>query len=137
KELFAFFPVGSLPRVVAALIPDHDSTRSIVSLRDDPFKVTIFQGMILNHYSQTFVVRIKRRSFWDGPAFKSPIQFKTEIKVQASGLVHLNDKSKRAEGRTAYPQGFRGLIKVTLFLILLETHKCDSLRRAISAHGLE
>src|SRR5690242_4046628 len=51
-------------------------------MRNNPFKGSILDWMILDLDGETFVMGIKARTAWHSPAFEHPIQLQAEIVMQ-------------------------------------------------------
>jgi hypothetical protein len=54
-------------RLPIAAIPEHDGAATILGLGNGAFKVAIVERMIFDLDCQTFILRIKRRTFGDRP----------------------------------------------------------------------
>jgi hypothetical protein len=76
-----------------ARVPDKDRSSAIISLRDDPFEIPIFEGMILHHDREPFFQRVHGRSLWNGPGLEDPGDFEPKIVVKTGGVVFMDDKS--------------------------------------------
>src|SRR5262245_23685645 len=76
-----------------ATIPDHDRAAPILTLRNGPFEFVVGDRVIFDLDSQAFFSRYQTRPARHCPAFHYPVEFETQIIVQASCGVLLNDKS--------------------------------------------
>src|ERR1700730_19213684 len=79
--------------------------------------------MVLGSYRQTFVGGVHGRTFRHGPGYQNSIDRQTEIIVQVTGSVFLNDKDlpRVASARSACR--LRRFSKLSLVAIIFERHR--------------
>ena len=107
--------------VVIALVPHHDSSSAVLPLWNDSFESRVFDGVIFHFYRQMLFTFLPGKAFRHSPGLQDPIHFQTEVVMQSSRVVFLNDKPGRAfdELRQGLPAfGLRGDGEISLFLVL-------------------
>ena len=72
---------------------DHSRTnvRARLVFRNHPFKFAIFQGVVFHMDVALFDFRIKAWTVWHLPTLQRAFQFQTNIIIQPTGIVLLND----------------------------------------------
>ena len=65
----------------AAAVPDHHRAAAVFALRDGAFERVVFDRMILDMDSETFLAGIEARAAGDGPAFHHAIELEPQIVV--------------------------------------------------------
>ena len=95
-------PFADVPRevteapLVHAGVPQHHGTAAVLSCRNDSFKTAIGHRMILHLYPQAFDGRIEARTFGHCPTLQHAIQFQSEVVMQPTGGMFLNNESRGA-----------------------------------------
>lgn len=123
NKLEIAFLHGRLGRYVAfgfpvTAIPKHDGASAIFALRDRAFKVTVVEGMVFDLDRQPLVGRIERWAASDGPGFEDAIKLQSQIVMEASGIMLLDDEPKAVRRPNIDVAGrFFGFLKIALSLI--------------------
>src|SRR5687767_1785886 len=92
--LLLFFCFSGFKRLISSLIPNDHCACAIVALRDDAFKILVIVRVILYMHSQTFICRIKGRSFWHRPGLKHALKLQPEVIMQSRSIMFLNNESE-------------------------------------------
>jgi len=79
--------------LVRAVVPIRDAPSTIFTLWNCSLKLSELQIMINYLNRQTLDAGFFGRPFWDSPALEHRIFFEAEVKVMASGVMFLDNKS--------------------------------------------
>ena len=79
-------------RLPMATVPDHDRAATIFTLRDRAFEFVIGYRMILNLHCQPLFAWHGAWAARHRPAFHHAVEFETEIVMQSSRRVLLDDE---------------------------------------------
>jgi len=113
------------PRPERAAIPDDDSSRAVLALRDRALEAGVVQRMVLDLDGEPPVRRIEARPLRNGPTLEDAAGFQAQIVVQVAGVVFLNDiYAVRARGRCGHPirpGGLGGYREVALGMVAAQT----------------
>jgi len=79
--------------LVRALVLNRDAPGTIFAFWNCSLECPEFQVMILDLNRQTFHAGFFGYAFWDSPTLEHSIFFDAEVKVMASGVMFLDNKS--------------------------------------------
>jgi hypothetical protein len=80
-------------------IPKHDAAAAVLALGDVALEISVFERVIFDVDGQDLGERFERGAFGDGPGFQRAVDLKTEIVVQARGVVALHAEKISHRGR--------------------------------------
>ena len=83
---------------IDAAIPDDHFARAVLARWNHAFERGIVERMILGLHGQSFLARVERRPFGNGPRLQDAVAFETEVVVQPPRRVLLDDEQQRAAG---------------------------------------
>src|ERR1700732_2638929 len=117
-----------------ALVPEDHLASAIISLRYFALKLCVLERMIFGLNGQALIYRIHRWTLRHGPGFHHAIHFQTEIVVQASRVMFLNNESRSAMRRAAADRLWCG-IKAPFAFVFFKRHRPDY-RLGVSSKNL-
>lgn len=79
-------------RSPGSAVPDGHRAAAIFSFRNRTFEITVVQRMIFDINGEALLTGNKAWAFCERPAFQNAIQFETEIVMQPSRIVLLNNE---------------------------------------------
>lgn len=96
------FQIAFLQRLVdmgylgcpSAAIPQHHRCAAVLWFRNDAFKITVLNRMILDTSCEAFHGGIERRTLRNSPGKQHSAPFQSKIIVQVGGLVFLHNVQK-------------------------------------------
>src|SRR5207244_6828738 len=94
----------------APAVPHDDRARSVIPFRDDPLKVAVLEGVVLDVYGETLVGPVRRRSLGNGARLHHAVHFEPEIPVPPARRVHVDhEQASGGGGRNGGGGGRTGL----------------------------
>ena len=78
------------------MIPDHNRASPILTGWNDPLKIDIGNGMVLDLYRKAFFALLKRNAFRHGSGLQNIFYFEAEIIMWVRGDMFLDDEPSLA-----------------------------------------
>src|SRR5581483_9559065 len=125
-----FLCTESALRRVRAFVPDDDFAASVLALGNGTFKRSVVEGVIFDLNRQPLVGGVHGRSLRHGPGLQHPVEFQTQVVVQASGCVLLHHKLAIASPLGGAAR-FSRLLKVALASVFGEVGHSKQYRQPL------
>ena len=78
---------------IRSSVPQQHAAGAVISRRDRPFKIAVGDGVIFYMDCKSFLLRIKRGPFWDGPREQHAVQLQAQVVMQSARAMSLNTKA--------------------------------------------
>ena len=121
----AFLPSGfrsfRIDHFIGSVVPDNDVAGAVVAFGNDSFESAVVERMIFGEYRETLFTGIEGGTFGNRPGSQHAFHFETEVIMESSGAVFLNNESVAASLLEATFR-LRGFIEAALTLVLFKTH---------------
>src|SRR4030095_10547473 len=91
QRFYGLFAVN----VVGPAVPDHHGTATILSFRNHPLEVFIFNRMVFDFDGKMFLAALPGKSLRQRPRFQHTFHFQAEVVMQPARSMLLNDESRR------------------------------------------
>ena len=102
-------------RFPISAIPELDRAAAVLSLRDRSFEIAIIERMVFDFDREALLVGVERGALGDRPRLEHPIELETQIIVQATGVMFLNDEAPAVRrGDLFFPARLGGLREIAL-----------------------
>src|SRR5712692_5356790 len=114
---------GWINRAIFAAVPHDHRARAVIAFGDQPFEITVFDRMVLDHHGQPLVVWIERGSLRYRPRTQHAFHLESEIVMKRARRVFLHDEHPTgARSRCDLPatERLRRAIRTALLAIFLE-----------------
>src|SRR5262245_35248236 len=84
--------VGVTDWLPCPTIPQHDSARAVLALRNNALKCSVVHRMVFHMNRQSFYGWIQARPLRNRPTFEDAIQLKPKIVMKTAGRVFLDNE---------------------------------------------
>ena len=118
---FGISPVRIAFGKPASAIPDHHRAAAIFALRNGAFERVVFDRMVFDMDGKALFGGVETRAARDRPAFHDAVEFETEVIMQPTRGMLLDDITVAAAGRLAAAR-LRGDIKFPFPAVYFERH---------------
>src|SRR4051812_46578427 len=123
-------------RLPGAAVPDVDVPAAVLALGNVAGEFGIGNRVVLHFDGPPLVGRVERGALGHGPAAQRALPFETEVPVQPSRGVFLDDEDQLFRARGArLVRRFRGLLEVALLLVAPQSWQRGGALRARFAAG--
>src|SRR4051794_23214615 len=107
-------------QLVRAAIPDFDRARAVVPLRDLALEAPVLEWMVFDVDGEVLLAGLKRDALRHGPRGEGAVALETEVVMEPSGVMSLDDEDRRLRLAALAPERLRRLLAISLALVLRE-----------------
>jgi hypothetical protein len=115
-----------LQQLVRAVVPDLDRAGAVVPLRDLALERRVFERVVLDVDGEVLLAGLERHAFRHGPGGEYAVALEAEVVVEPARIVPLHDEDRRLRLPPRTAKGFRGLLAISLALVLGELRAHDA-----------
>jgi hypothetical protein len=134
KVCLCLIGLGAVSRV-GAVVPQHDSSAAVLTLRNRSFEGVVRDGMILDLHGEPLHRRIGAGAFWNSPAlhYTVELQAKVVMKMRRGVLLDYKPKLRRLCNRRISRR--LGCAREIALSLVFGKARDRALRRCLCCHG--